>query len=187
MADPTDRDRQPGTPGPEDWHELVRAAVIETAARVPETEGLHETLARVRARPAPKPARSRLAEWWAGFIQMPAPAFAALAGVVVLQAAVIAGLATHDTGDFADYRSHGASAIAEEPFLRIAFHPDAREADLRTVLRQHAADIVAGPTQLGEYFLMVPAGTVQATRDSLSTNALITSVALVDQLPDPGT
>ncbi len=183
-TDPRDR------PGPDarlsEWDTVVRDAVIHSAAHVDESEGLKEALRRIEGRPAvprPKPIE-RLSIWLSGLL-VPSPAFAVLAVVAVVQAVAIASLIAREDQDtdYAGFRSVSGGTLPTDPFLRVAFRPDARELDIRRVLHETSAEIVAGPSQLGEYYLLVPKGSTAGARAHLAANPHVESATLAEHLP----
>ena len=179
-----------------DWDEVVKRAVIQTAATdLPEDEGLSRVLGRIRAdnratQASRKPEAKRVQGWfdWITGLMAPRPMFATMAAVLVAQLAIIVSLWPNQSlpGDYAGFRSHPGQTNNEQPFIRISFKPEATEYDMRILLREAAAEIVAGPNQLGEYYLLVPKGEVESVRDVLASNAQIERVGLVDQLPPTG-
>ena len=179
-----------------DWDAAVKHAVIQTAATdLPEDGGLSHVLARIRAANPAIPVNNKLQaarspgwfDWLAG-LMAPRPMFAAMAVVLLTQFAIIASIWPNHSlpENYADFRSHQGPVNTEHPFLRVSFKPEATEYDMRMLLREITAEIVAGPSQLGEYYLLVPEGEVASVRDRLMSNMQIERVDLVDQLPHTG-
>ncbi len=75
-------------------------------------------------------------------------------------------------------------AAAGVALLRVSFLPDARESELRLLLIEARATIVAGPTRLGDYYLRVPAGQLDAARTRLQRSALVAGVDAVADVPE---
>lgn len=179
-----------------DWDEVVKRAVIQTAATdLPEDEGLSRVLGRIRAgnrttQDSRKLQATRGEGWldWLAGLMAPRPMFATMAAVLVAQLAIIVSIWPNQnlSEDYAGFRSHPGHANLDHPFIRISFKPEATEYDMRMLLREASAEIVAGPSQLGEYYLLVPKGEVASVRDLLASNARIEQVDLVDQLPPTG-
>lgn len=197
MAQQTDP--RPGVADSErkpDWEEVVKRAVIQTAATdLPEDEGLSLVLGRIRAdsrssqgrhKPEPMPGQGWF-DWFAR-LMAPRPVFATMAAVLVAQLAIIVSIWPDQnlSEDYAGFRSHPGQASSEQPFIRVSFKPEATEYDMRMLLREATAEIVAGPSQLGEYYLLAPKGEVASVRDVLASNAQIERVDLVDRLPPTG-
>ena len=137
------------------WHEAVREAARAGAADVPPEVGIERALGRIRAER--RAARAGLLDrirQFAGSLGV-TPAFAVAALVVVVQAGVIARLAM-PAGDRAAIRAQPGVEVVEAPLLRIAFKPDAKEADIRMLLIDIKGEVVAGPGQLGSYYVRVP-------------------------------
>lgn len=179
-----------------DWDEVVKRAVIQTAATdLPEDEGLSRVLGRIRAdnratQASRKPQATRGQGWldWFAGLMAPRPVFATMAAVLVAQLAIIVSIWPNQnlSEDYAGFRSHPGQTNIEQPFIRVSFKPEATEYDMRMLLREVAVEIVAGPSQLGEYYLLAPKGEVASVRDLLASNAQIERVDLVDQLPPTG-
>ncbi len=70
-----------------------------------------------------------------------------------------------------------------DAFIRVSFRQDTRESDLRTLLRSIHAEVVAGPSQIGDYFLLVSNPEAQAALATLKSSSSIESVEIVDELP----
>lgn len=177
-----------------DWDEAVKRAVIQTAAtHLPEDEGLSQVLNRIRSANHATQANQQAArspgwfDWLAG-LMVPRPMFATMAVLLVGQLAIILSIWPNQnlSEDYAGFRSHSDQTHIEQPFIRVSFKPSATEYDMRMLLREAAVEIVAGPSQLGEYYLLVPKGEVVSVRELLASNAQIERVDLVDQLPPSG-
>lgn len=177
-----------------DWEDAVRRAVIATAmTNVPEDDGLGHVVARIR-RQDTEERRVRRGSgfeaawaWLAGLVPS-RPVFAAMAVLLVAQSVVIFNLwgGRHGEEDYAGFRTAHPGDIAHEPFLRVSFNPDIREFDMRQLLREVSAEIVAGPSHLGEYYLLVTGVAASSVRDVLINNDQVEAVALVERLPVEG-
>jgi len=80
-------------------------------------------------------------------------------------------------------RALNAVRVKEGPMLKINFAPDAKEADIRHLLMSVQGQLAGGPGQLGDYFVVVPAGKEAATADKLKSNPIVQAVALAPGLP----
>ena len=181
---------------PTDWDDAVRQAVVQTAAiDLAEDEGLDHLMGRIRAtrqtqqvKPAvKKPARQSGTAWIESLFAWfsPRPMMATMAAVLVAQLAIIVSIWPNRDlpEDYAGYRSNPHAADHQQAFIRVAFRADVRESDMREALRQAEVDIVAGPSQIGEYYLLPSNGDASAAIASLQGQAAIDSIALVDRLP----
>jgi hypothetical protein len=158
-----------------DLQELFRE---ETAAMDP-NEGLERFMAAVAAEPRRRASWWQRLNGWLGGIGF-SPALAS--GVAVVQLGVIAALlATHasvrDESPESLYRG-GAVQAQETPDFKITINPDADFSSLATLLRANQCRIVAGPSELGEIWIVVDDKTsLVAIRKSLEESSLIDDVA----------
>ena len=158
----------------------IQAVLREETAEIDPNAGLERFMAAVAANPQ---ARS---SWWqrmniwlndVGF----SPALASV--IVMVQVGVIAALlATQpepatDGAPKVEYR--GITGREQEaPDLKITINPDADFASLATLLRANSCRIVAGPSELGEIWVVVDDKTDHlAIRKSLEESSLIDDVA----------
>ena len=103
---------------------------------------------------------------------------------VVVQAGVIATMFGSGGADQAAMMRAGPTVPAEDgPVLKLAFAPDAKEADLRLLLVGVQGTIVSGPGQLGDYYVRVPAGKEADALAKVRTSALVQSAELVPGVP----
>lgn len=150
------------------------AVLLRSAPPVPrelEDQGLDLLMDRIaaesaapieRLRPLQQPALSPLQRIGRAALQtLAAPPRALVAGLALLvavQAALLAGLLATDAGLHAlGGESTDASRPAGMVVLTVAFRPDVQEAALRRALQEVQAEIVAGPSALGLYWVAVPA------------------------------
>lgn len=106
-----------------------------------------------------------------------------LAWLVALQAAVILGLGISLLGQrHVPYRTLSAPAD-KGALLVVVFNAQAREAQMRELVRESGARIVGGPTAQGAYVLRVP-----DTREAVARKMLAASpqVTLVEDLSSGG-
>jgi hypothetical protein len=170
----------------------IRADVPAVSSEV----GLDRAMSRiVRDRPAPQRAQrlaaaepslfERLSGWFSSLVPQPVlkPAFAAALAVVAVQGLVIVQMARDD--DERSLLRGTTTAVPADtgPYLKVNFRDDAREAEIRLLLVEASASLAAGPGQLGDYYLRVPAAQAEALAAKLRGSAIIDAVAVVDALP----
>ena len=169
----------------------VQTALHENAAAIPVDMGLDKLMQRVRQdqRAAPTPTRSIkdiLAGFFSGFQLTPAmgTAFA----VIMIQAGLISTLMVGNETQEPEYARTRAivAPVLEGPFLKVNFNPDARESDMRFALVSVGATLVDGPSQLGDYFIKVPAADIEAASKQLESSGLVESISVVPSLPNKG-
>jgi len=81
-------------------------------------------------------------------------------------------------------RSPRPTAVVDQgPYLKVNFKGEAREADIRMLLVEVHGSLAAGPGQLGDYYLRVPAAQADAVAGKLKASAIVDAVAVVDALP----
>jgi hypothetical protein len=177
------------------WTQIVRDAVHASAdTEIAEDCGLPQVLARIEREGHPQPEKTlpartdriaHLRQLLRQFFRHgfgPGLAFACL--VIVFQGGVIAHLwPANSAPEFAIVRTLPGSGGHHEPFIRVAFQPETTEQALRVLLTGVQADIVAGPTQLGDYYLLVAPGLADAVVQVLAENRIVESAVLVDSLP----
>jgi hypothetical protein len=164
------------------WFQSLQARLHENAPAVSEELGMDKLFTRIRAeRRAPAPSLMERVRELFGFKLT--PAFAMTAALLLVQAAVITGLMI-ERPDVATTRAvPGAYA---GPFVRVSFQPQATEQEIRLLLVEVQGQLVAGPGQLGNYYLMVPAGTADAAVKKLEASKAVEAVAVVQELPPVG-
>lgn len=175
------------------WYESLQHKLREDVPAVSSEVGLERALQRIRTegpkpvlprRAAPRPWYERASAWLGALVPQPVlkPALAAALAVVVVQAGLIGHFASED--DTTELRSVPGAVPAEQgPYLKVNFKPDAREADIRLLLVQAGASLAAGPGQLGDYYLRVPAERLAAAQAALGASPVVDGVSLVDGLP----
>jgi anti-sigma factor RsiW len=182
-----------------DWFRSLQQGIEESAPKVPATIGLTKTMALIRG---DQPTlMERIMGFFGGMFATPAaagragragggalslrPALAiALVVAVVVQAGIIASMFGSRGGDQAAMMRAGSTVPAEEgPVLKLAFVPDAKEADLRLLLVGVQGTIVSGPGQLGDYYVRVPAGKEADAQKQLAASPLVQSAEIVPGLP----
>lgn len=108
-----------------------------------------------------------------------------LAGVavIVLQSGIIAYLlAVPPETPYSEIRSPSITPQAG-PFISVSFNPDAKESEIRTLLISLGASFVDGPTQLGDYFLIVETGRTDMVAEELKQSPLIQNVTIMAAPP----
>ena len=162
------------------WYQSLQTRMRDNAPAVPATIGLARTMQLIRG---DQPSFSeRVTAFFAGFGLRPTAAFAGLA-VVAVQAGFIFTL-LHEPNDDTDViRAKGTVLVTEAPLLKLNFAPDAKEADIRLLLMSVRGDLVAGPGQLGDYYVRVPAGTLDASLVALKANPIVQAAATAPGVP----
>ncbi len=171
-----------------DWEHALRESVRAEAAEL-SVPGhlLPQLMARIAgekrsARPAERD--SWLGKLFSGWHWTPQLAMAC--SLVVLQFGVIGYLWQGQT-EIEPYATERdvAPPPAEAPrtFLRVAFKDGVSERDMRDLLHAAGADIVAGPGQLGDYFLLVDPNDVDRIGNAFLTDYRIAGLEYVDALP----
>lgn len=77
-----------------------------------------------------------------------------------------------------------APGLADGPLLRVSFHPQTPESELRLALIEARTVIVAGPTRLGDYYLKPAAGRLKEARESLQRSRVVQQADEVPSLPE---
>jgi hypothetical protein len=171
------------------WHQSLKARIQENAPAVSATVGLNKLLARIHdEQMASRPSfAERLASLFGGFRLT--PALATAFGVIALQAGVIALLFQSNQdlrvdNEYATVRSIKPPFVLEGPLLKVNFKPDAKESEMRLLLVTTGGVLVAGPTQLGDYFVKVPAEKIDQAASELKASTIVEAVATVTTLPE---
>jgi len=161
------------------WYEAVCDGAIESLPEMENLPSAAEVLARVRAasrRGGQQAGKRGLGDRGAGFFAWlagpglrPATAFAAV--LFFAQATVIAILAT-ERAETPLVRSIGTGMSKPAHFV-IAFDPAAPESKIRALLLEAGATIVAGPMQLGDYRVSVPANRAQFAQDLFEHSTIV--------------
>jgi hypothetical protein len=172
-----------------EWERAVQAAVkSDSAFEISADRGLYQTMQRIRAEAKPKTALpAARGGWFSGFGQKLqwSPALVVACGVVAVQFAVIAQMWSARTVDskFADVRAMDTRPPAADAFIRIAFKPESTEGDLNILLRTIHAKIVSGPSELGDYYLLLERKDAQEALNVLQDNVNVESAEIVNALP----
>jgi hypothetical protein len=189
----------------EEWDDLdreIQAVLREEAAQIDPDEGLERFMAAVAVTPQARPSWWQRLNGWLGDIGF-SPALASV--VVMVQVGVIAALLATQPQPATDgapeitFRGITSRALQapdlkttinpdtdrgiagqtqQAPDLKITINPDADFASLATLLRANQCHIVAGPSELGEIWIVVEDKmNLMAIRKSLEESSLIDDVA----------
>src|SRR5207245_1129258 len=111
------------------------------------------------------------------------PAFIGALAVVALQGAVIVELMFDRGDESSQLRAIAPKVTDKGPYLKLNFKADAKEADIRFLLVEVQGSLAAGPGQLGDYYVRVPARKEAAVADKLKASQIVDAVTVVDALP----
>jgi hypothetical protein len=128
----------------------------------------------------------RLRDFFASITPQPLlrPALVGALAVVAVQAGIIFHIAGQNEDESSELRALKATSVIDKgPYLKVNFKPDAREADIRLLLVEVHGNLAAGPGQLGDYYVKVPAAQISASGDKIKASGIVDSVAVVDALP----
>jgi len=163
-----------------EWYRSLQRRIHDNAPAVPATIGLAKAMTLIRG---DRPTFAERVSAFFGFLGMrPAMALAGLA-IIAVQAGVILQMYNATEDSAGEIRALKASVSKEGPMLKINFAPDAKEADIRHLLMSVQGTLAGGPGQLGDYFVVVPAGKEAAVADQLKSNPIVQAVALAPGLP----
>ena len=174
------------------WEKSLAQAVKHDAALdIAEDRNLAQVMQRIRAERKPTAAaaaarpvvrerpRSRVLEWFRW-----SPALAVACGVVAIQFGIITHLWTLH-GEESEFPSLNRSVAIKnaQVYVRVTFKPESTEQELRELIRGLGAEIVSGPTQLGDYYLMLATSTLQQALTTLQSDPHVDSAEFVKALP----
>lgn len=175
------------------WEKAVHAAVKnDPAYDVPADRGLFQVMQRIQADAGPKttratPAVAEREGWFSRFVASFrwTPALALSCGVVAVQFAVIAQMwTTRSIGEeYSGVRAVVPQAQPAGAFIRVAFKPETAERDVIALLRAARAEIVAGPSQLGDYYLLIDRQAADEALTLLQQSASVESADFANALP----
>jgi hypothetical protein len=177
------------------WTRNLQTRLHEDVPAVSSEVGMERALARIRSEgPAPQRARhaatptllEKLREWFASIVPQPMlrPALAGAVALVALQTVVIVQMAGEPVDDASQMRAIPPSAMVDEgPYLKVNFKGEAREAEIRLLLVEVHGSLAAGPGQLGDYYVRIPADQIAAVTGKLRASSIVDAVAVVDGLP----
>lgn len=177
------------------WCQALQTQIRDDLPAVASEVGMERALRRIRSEnPTPQAVRraatpsamERLRDWFASLVPQPMlrPAFAGALAVVALQTIVIVQMAGNADDDASQMRAiPGTSIVEQGPYLKVNFKGEAREADIRMLLVETHGSLAAGPGQLGDYYVRVPAAQVAAVSDKFKASGIVDAVSVVDALP----
>lgn len=163
-----------------DWTRSLSSRMKDSVPAVAPTIGLERAMERIRGQ------RPTLAERMGAFLDSlgmrPAAAFAGLA-IVAVQAGFILHLLDSASEDATEMRSLRAVVTDDRPMIKLNFAPDAQEAAIRHLLVSVQGRLAGGPGQLGDYYVIVPAGQEAVIAERLKTDPIVQAVSLAPGLP----
>lgn len=179
------------------WLRSLQTRVREDVPPVSSEVGLERALHRIRTEgPAPQGVRRAVAQ--PGLLErlrgalaalvpqsIVRPALAGALALVAVQGVVIVQLMERHADDSTELRTlrSDAAPVEQGPYLKLNFKADAREADIRLLLVGINGSLAAGPGQLGDYYVRVPAQRLDAITAQLKVSPIVDGVAVVDGLP----
>jgi anti-sigma-K factor RskA len=170
-----------------EWEKSLSQAVKnDPSLEIAEDRNLDQVMQRIRAELNPaaaaakKPARerSRFLEWFQW-----SPALAVACGVVAIQFGIMAHMWTTrgEEGEYSGVRSIAANR--SQVYVRVTFKPESTEIEMRELIRSVGAEIVSGPSQLGDYYLIIANKTAPQSLSALQSSPNVESAELVNALP----
>jgi hypothetical protein len=172
------------------WETDVRAVVRENPAlTMPANHGLERVMQRIHAEIPAKRATPRQAQgnWFSRLSQYltASPAFSFACAIMLIQFGVIAynQFGKADEKGYSEVRAVTFEAAQYDTFLKVSFRQDTRESDLRLLTRTINANIVAGPSQLGDYYLLVSKDEAATALSALRASSHVASADIVNALP----
>ena len=161
----------------------LQSRIVHSLPEVSDTIGLDRVMTRIRGDQPGWLDRLAALLGFSGGLR-PSTAFAGLA-IIAVQAGVIVSLVAgpQDQDAGAGLRTPRATAVHEGPVLKINFAPDAKEAEIRHLLVSVQGRLAGGPGQLGDYYIVVPAGREAALADEVRRSPIVQGVTLAPGLP----
>lgn len=181
----------PTAAGELNWYRSLEQRIKDDTPEVSDEIGLRMVMARIGAeraaaprpvQPAPRLTLIERMSAWLGGINMNRAMGAAFA-LVLAQSLVITGLLLRPAEQGTEIRAVKPTVVEPGPFLKINFKGDAKEADIRLLLVQVRGSLAGGPGQLGDYFVRVPAGSIDAAATQVKASTIVEAVNVVDALP----
>lgn len=127
---------------------------------------------------------TRIRDWLGGTVS--ARAFVGACALAVVQLGVLGAVlqrSQHEAAEYEQLRATRGTAVTHA-VVRVSFHDKTSEQDMRYLLVNNGARIVAGPTQLGSYYLSVRKGREGDLAKALQASALVSSVQTDVLLPE---
>ena len=176
--------RYPGLDRELAHHRALRRALHSQFAAVPEDVGLSRAMAQIDAlssrawpaAPAPRGPFQALMEWL-----RPQPVWAVAFSLLVAPLAFIVGR-EYATPPYAQVRGTAAPGLFDGPLVRVNFHQQASEKQVRDALLEQGA-LIVGPTPLGDWFVKVKPARVAAVRAAMAQHPAVASAEVVPGLP----
>jgi hypothetical protein len=166
-----------------DWYRSLSQRMHDNAPAVPATIGLAKAMTLIRGdRPT---FAERVTAFFGTLGMRPVVAFAGLA-IFAVQGGFILNLLNTARDDAVEMRALRATTTDDRPMLKLNFAPDAKEAEIRHLLMSVQGRLAGGPGQLGDYFVVVPAGKEAAIAQQIKTNPIVQAVSLAPGLPPRG-
>lgn len=151
---------------------------------IPEEVRLAQWMAKVQQA---RPERSwigRFAGWFSAPSQMPGYALASLVALMLGQAAVLGTWLVEKDDQYRNVPD--VSECAPLSNLKVTFEPDAKQMDVILLLRQQKLRIVSGPSETGEFWLLIESKEqVEEVKSRLKPNPAVLDVQDVAQTPNP--
>lgn len=183
------------------WMEAYLAAHPECAAEYRFTRDLGELL-QAEESPIPEEVRlaqfmtkvqrsrpqgtwiSRLAGWFSGSSQMPGYALAGVVAIMLGQAVVLGTLLVEKEDQFRNLPDISECAPLSD--LKLTFEPDSKQMDVILLLRQQNLRIVSGPSETGEFWLLIESKEpLDEVRSRLKANPAVLDVQDVPPSTNP--
>ncbi len=170
------------------WEKAMQGAVKhDPTFDIADDRGLARTMQRIRASTMRKSPSPSTQGWLARLTESLrwSPALAVACALVAVQFAVITQLwsTRGEEAEYAAVRAMAARAHANDAYIRVVFKPESTEVELREIIRGIQADIVSGPSQLGDYYVLLTKDTAARAMVNLQGNTRIESAEVVDVLP----
>lgn len=173
-----------------DFLVALRNGVRTCMQPVPADLGLERVLKRIRDKgrqaqpivphtPQPVSAWERFTSW----LFQPSLSYALAASVFLAQLGVIGLLVNQSAPEYSELRTQSSAPAPVGPFIRVSLKPEAKEEDIRFLLIAVGASIVGGPTQLGDYYLFVPADRTDWAAQQLRQSPIADKVGVIATLP----
>lgn len=125
-----------------------------------------------------------LEEWLAYLSNLgPGYQFAGVAIIVLQTGAIAYMLATQPEVPYSEIRSPSISPQVTGPFIKVSFNPEAKESEIRHLLVSLGASFVDGPSQLGDYILLVERDRTDSAAQQLKQSTIVQAVSIMATLP----
>lgn len=127
----------------------------------------------------------RLERWLGTTVIWPRLAGAAALVVITVQTALL-GVLHNDLRTVvereAEFRTSSTATVIG-PFIRVVFQAEAKEVDIRVLLIGIGASYVAGPSQLGDYYILVDRKYADQAVNQLRASPLVRNAESVTKVP----